>query len=49
MTSDTPRSGVCFAHVTNQMGQAGDFDKGEANGATAAIDLIHLIGRAVAG
>lgn len=34
---------LCFAHVTNQMGQAGDFEKGEANGATAAIALIHAV------
>lgn len=32
---------VCFAHVTNQMGQAeGDFEKGEANGSQAALELI---------
>lgn len=32
---------VCFAHVTNQMAQIdGDFDKGEANGAHDALDLI---------
>lgn len=34
---------LCFAHVTNQMGQAGDFEKGEANGAIAAITLIHAV------
>lgn len=34
---------LCFAHVTNQMGQAGDFEKGEANGATAAIALVHAV------
>lgn len=32
---------LCFAHVTNQMGRAGDFEKGEANGATASIALLH--------
>jgi uridine phosphorylase len=32
---------VCFAHVTNQMAQAhGDFEKGEANGARDALNLI---------
>lgn len=31
---------VCFAHVTNQMGQAGDFEKGEADGATDALKVI---------
>ncbi len=34
---------LCFAHVTNQMGQVGDFEKGEANGAFAAIALIHAV------
>ncbi len=34
---------LCFAHVTNQMGQLGDFEKGEANGATAAIALVHAV------
>jgi hypothetical protein len=28
---------LCFAHVTNQMGQSGDFEKGLANGATASL------------
>jgi uridine phosphorylase len=38
---------ICFAHVTNQMGRTeGDFEKGEANGATAAIDLFAAIGKA---
>jgi uridine phosphorylase len=32
---------LCFAHVTNQMGQTGDFEKGEANGATASLALVH--------
>lgn len=32
---------VCFAHVTNQMARTdGDFEKGEANGAYDALDLI---------
>jgi uridine phosphorylase len=34
---------LCFAHVTNRMGQIGDFEKGEANGATAAIALVHAV------
>lgn len=35
------RKVVCFAHVTNQMGQVeGDFEKGEADGATASLMLI---------
>lgn len=38
---------ICFAHVTNQMGRAeGDFEKGEHNGATAAVELIGVIGEA---
>jgi uridine phosphorylase len=38
---------ICFAHVTNQMAVIeGDFEKGEANGATAAIELIAVIGQA---
>lgn len=48
------RQVLCFAHVTNQMGQAGDFEKGEADGAvdtlavlTAAADGVHS-GRAMA-
>lgn len=32
---------LCFAHVTNQMGQVeGDFEKGEADGAANALALI---------
>jgi len=32
---------LCFAHVTNQMAQVnGDFEKGEANGAHDALDLV---------
>jgi purine-nucleoside phosphorylase len=34
------------AHVTNQMGQSGDFEKGEANGATASLALIHAVAEA---
>lgn len=34
---------LCFAHVTNQMGHAGDFEKGEANGATASLALVHAV------
>lgn len=33
---------ICFAHVTNQMGQTeGDFEKGEAAGSTTALSVIH--------
>ena len=38
---------ICFAHVTNQMAQAdGDFEKGEANGAHDALDLLAATARA---
>ncbi len=33
---------ICFAHVTNQMGNIeGDFEKGEENGSRDALELIH--------
>ncbi|MDQ6662234.1 MAG: nucleoside phosphorylase, partial [Chloroflexota bacterium] len=32
---------ICFAHVTNQMGQTeGDFEKGEAAGSATALEVI---------
>jgi uridine phosphorylase len=32
---------ICFAHVTNQMGQTeGDFEKGEASGSQATLQII---------
>lgn len=31
---------LCFAHVTNQMGQEGDFEKGDGNGVDDALALI---------
>ncbi len=35
------KSIICFAHVTNQMGNIeGDFEKGEANGSRDALELI---------
>jgi uridine phosphorylase len=35
---------LCFAHVTNQMGRVeGDFEKGEANGAAAALMLVRAV------
>lgn len=40
------RDVLCFAHVTNQMGQIGDFEKGEANGATASLALIRAVAEA---
>jgi len=38
---------VCFAHVTNAMAQSeGDFEKGEADGATATLAVIAMTARA---
>nr|WP_294524093.1 hypothetical protein [uncultured Rhodopila sp.] len=37
---------LCFAHVTKQMGRSGDFEKGETNGATASLALIHAVAEA---
>ena len=34
---------LCFAHVTNQMGREGDFEKGEANGAVASLALVAAV------
>lgn len=35
------RDVICFAHVTNQMGRVdGDFEKGPADGAAAALEVI---------
>lgn len=41
---------VCFAHVTNQMGQIeGDFEKGEADGVTATLEVVACCARRLAG
>lgn len=41
------RSVVCFAHVTNTMAQTeGDFEKGDADGATATLAVITATARA---
>jgi uridine phosphorylase len=40
---------LCFAHVTNQMGKTGDFEKGEANGAIASLSVIDAVARACLG
>jgi uridine phosphorylase len=35
------RSVICFAHVTNRMGQVqGDFEKGASNGAQASLEIV---------
>ena len=42
------RSVICFAHVTNQMGNIeGDFEKGEANGSRDALELIATTAKAL--
>jgi uridine phosphorylase len=39
---------ICFAHITNQMAQTGDdFEKGEANGATASLALLQAVADAL--
>lgn len=41
------RAVICFAHLTNQMARVdGDFEKGEANGALAALNLVAATARA---
>lgn len=41
---------VCFAHVTNQMGRLdGDFEKGDAEGARDALELIGAVVRSSGG
>ena len=41
---------LCLAHVTNTMGLAdGDFEKGDADGSTAALRVIAALARAVVG
>jgi uridine phosphorylase len=38
---------ICYAHVTNTMGQVhGDFEKGEADGSAAALKVISATGKA---
>src|SRR5258708_4787569 len=38
---------ICYAHVTNTMGQVhGDFEKGEADGSAAALKVIAATGKA---
>ena len=38
---------ICFAHVTNQMGQTeGDFEKGQAQGSITALEVLHQTARA---
>lgn len=43
------RKVLCFAHVTNQMGQAGDFEKGEADGAIDALAVLTVAARRLLG
>jgi purine-nucleoside phosphorylase len=38
------RDGICIAHVTNTMATSGDdFEKGEADGAVAALEVVSAI------
>ena len=38
---------ICFAHVTNSMGQTeGDFEKGEADGVVASLRVVAATARA---
>jgi uridine phosphorylase len=38
---------LCLAHVTNQMAvNTGDFEKGEADGAAASLEVIAAVGQA---
>ena len=42
------RAVLCFAHITNQMAQAGaDFEKGPENGATEALGVVEVVARAL--
>ena len=42
------RAVICFAQIINSMGQIeGDFEKGEAKGANAALTLIAAIAEAL--
>jgi purine-nucleoside phosphorylase len=44
------RAVICFAHVTNQIGQIeGDFEKGHRDGATDALSDIVTAARRLAG
>ena len=44
------RAVICFAHVTNSMGQnVGDFEKGGSDGVLASLSLAEATARAVYG
>lgn len=46
MPTTSGSSVVCFAHVTNSMAHSeGDFEKGEADGAKAALALLGAAAR----
>jgi purine-nucleoside phosphorylase len=40
------RAVLCLAHVSNRLGQKGDFEKGEADGAPASLRLIQAAAEA---
>lgn len=47
--SATGRAVVCFAHITNRMAQSGDdFEKGDTNGALAALAVVDQVVAALA-
>jgi len=37
---------ICFAHITNQMGNKGDFEKGNAEGSKDALKIVHVVAQA---
>lgn len=45
----TGRRVVCFAHLTNELGQEGDFEKGTANGAGHALAVVVAVVDALTG
>lgn len=47
MASARRKNVICFAQVTNQMGQIeGDFEKGQAQGSMTAMQILHQTARA---
>lgn len=47
LASARQKNVICFAHVTNQMGQTeGDFEKGQAQGSITALEVVCQVARA---
>ena len=40
------RAVLCLAHVSNRLGQEGDFEKGEADGSSASLAVVTTAARA---